>query len=187
MERRQDSHVVRGQDVEGLVGEIRGHESSQGLNHGISCFTVKVHRQPWTRKRVCCRASRKRNILFSEWLHLSFCTIPDWLEPEGLACPHNHIHNWEKCWEQILLQILQFLFTTPVHTQIQMWNTLYWRLKYYCPSLTSYAALASIPVKDQAGHVVPQLLGFSQAVLGQQTVEECQTKLNLLEDASITS
>lgn len=38
--------MVRGQDVEGLVGEIRGHESSQCLNHGISCFTVKVHWQP---------------------------------------------------------------------------------------------------------------------------------------------
>lgn len=56
MEWRQEGHVVRGPDVEGLVGEIRGHESPQGLNHGTSCIAVKVHRQRRVRKRVCCRA-----------------------------------------------------------------------------------------------------------------------------------
>lgn len=56
MERRQEGHVVRRADVEGLVGEIRGHESPEGLNHSTSRFAVKVHGQPRVRRRTCCRA-----------------------------------------------------------------------------------------------------------------------------------
>lgn len=55
--------MVRGQDVEGLVGEIRGHESPQGLNHGTGCVTVKVHRQPGARERVCCREGIKAELM----------------------------------------------------------------------------------------------------------------------------
>lgn len=55
MERRQEGHVVRGADVEGLVGEIGRHESPEGLNHSTSRITVKVRRQPRVRRRVCCR------------------------------------------------------------------------------------------------------------------------------------
>lgn len=52
VQRGQKGHVVRGADVEGLVGEIRGHKSSEVLNHGTSCVTVEIHWQPGARKPV---------------------------------------------------------------------------------------------------------------------------------------
>lgn len=52
VQRRQEAHVVRRADVEGLVGEIRRHKSPEVLNHGTSCVTVKIHWDPRARKRV---------------------------------------------------------------------------------------------------------------------------------------
>lgn len=56
MEWRQDGHVVSREDVERLVGEIRGHEPPQGLDHGTGCITVEVGWQPGARKGVWSRA-----------------------------------------------------------------------------------------------------------------------------------
>lgn len=52
MQGRQQAHVMRGTDVQRLVGEIRGHKSPEVLNHGTSCVTVEIHRHPRARKRV---------------------------------------------------------------------------------------------------------------------------------------
>lgn len=52
MQRGQKAHVVRGADVEGLVGEIRGHKSPEVLNHSTSCVIVKIYWQPGARKPV---------------------------------------------------------------------------------------------------------------------------------------
>lgn len=43
----------------------------------------------------------------------------------------------------------------------------------------------SRPVKYKAGHVVSKLLGVSQSVLGQETVQECQAELRLFKDSTI--
>lgn len=52
MQRRQEAHVVRRADVEGLVGEIRRHKSPEVLNHGTSCVTVKICWDPRARKPI---------------------------------------------------------------------------------------------------------------------------------------
>lgn len=52
MQRRQEAHVMRGADVQRLVGEIRGHKSPEVLNHGTGCVAVKIHWHPRARKRV---------------------------------------------------------------------------------------------------------------------------------------
>lgn len=67
MQRGQKAHVVRGADVEGLVGEIRGHKSPEVLNHGTSCVIVKIHWQPGERKAVgyMITQSRKRDMIYT--------------------------------------------------------------------------------------------------------------------------
>ena len=50
MQRRQEAHVMRGADVQRLVGEIRRHKSPEVLNHRTSYVTVKIHWHTRARK-----------------------------------------------------------------------------------------------------------------------------------------
>lgn len=70
MQRRQEAHVMRGADVERLVGEIRGHKSPEVLNHRTSCVTVKVHWNPRAWERVCyiiTDMGKRRSHIFTEF------------------------------------------------------------------------------------------------------------------------
>lgn len=67
VQRGQEAHVVRGTDVEGLVGEISGHKSPEVLNHGTSCVIVKILWHPGARKPVgyMITESCKRDVIYT--------------------------------------------------------------------------------------------------------------------------
>lgn len=55
------------QNEERLVGEVSGHETSEGLNYCTGGITGKINRQPGARERICFSAQsqgKKNKVYF---------------------------------------------------------------------------------------------------------------------------
>lgn len=74
MQWRQEAHVMRGADVQRLVGEIRGHKSPEVLNHGTSCVAVKIRWNPRAGEQVdyiITDMGKRRSHIFTEFAALT--------------------------------------------------------------------------------------------------------------------